>query len=59
MSKSKPKNYNTRRDDYDDYDDYRAVKKDRSEKKLKNLFRSKNVHKIVDAYEDEEEEYER
>jgi hypothetical protein len=56
MSKSKPKNYNTRRDDYEDYDDYRAVKKDRKEKKLKNLFRSKNVHRIVDAYEDEEYE---
>jgi hypothetical protein len=55
MSKSKPKNYNGRRDDWnDDYDDYRSVKKDRKEKKLKNLLRSKNVHRIVDAYEDEE-----
>jgi len=57
MSKSNKakNNYNTRRDEYEDYDDYRAVKKDRSEKKLKNLFRSKNVHKIVDAYDEEYE----
>lgn len=58
MSKSKAKNnYNTRRDDWnDDYDDYRVVKKDRQEKKLKNLFRSKNVHKIVDEFTDEDDQ---
>jgi hypothetical protein len=56
MSKSKPKNYNTRRDDYEDEYESRPIRKDRSEKKLKNLFRSRNVHKIVDAYEDEEYE---
>jgi hypothetical protein len=56
VSKSKPKNYNTRRDDYEDEYELRPIRKDRSEKKLKNLFRSRNVHKIVDAYKDEEYE---
>jgi hypothetical protein len=55
MSKSNKTKNNTRRDEYEDYyDDYRPVKKDRSEKKLKNLFRSRNVHRIVDEYTDEE-----
>jgi hypothetical protein len=57
MSKSKTKNnYNTRRDDYEDEYESRPIRKDRKEKKLKNLFRSKNVHRIVDAYEEEEYE---
>lgn len=58
MSKSKPKSFRRNQwdDDYDDYStDYRGNKEKRREKRMKNLIRSKNVDRILDMDEDEQD----
>jgi len=62
MSKSKNKNFSSRRDWYDDEEDgysYQDTKQKRKEKRLKNLIRSKNVDQIMGMDDDEYEDYRR
>jgi len=62
MSKSKNKNFSSRRDWYDDDEDsysYQDTKQKRKEKRLKNLIRSKNVDQIMGMDDDEYEDYRR
>jgi hypothetical protein len=62
MSKSKNKNFTSRRDWYDDDEDsysYQDTKQKRKEKRMKNLIRSKNVDQIMGMDDDEYEDYRR
>ena len=62
MSKSKPKNFSSRRDWYDDDEgsySYQDTKQKRKEKRMKNLIRSKNVDQIMGMDDDEYEDYRR
>jgi hypothetical protein len=62
MSKSKNKNFTSRRDWYDDDEDsysYQNTKQKRKEKRMKNLIRSKNVDQIMGMDDDEYEDYRR
>ena len=62
MSKSKNKNFSSRRDWYDDDEDsysYQDTKQKRKEKRMKNLIRSKNVDQIMGIDDDEYEDYRR
>ena len=62
MSKSKNKNFTSRRDWYDDDEEsysYQDTKQKRKEKRMKNLIRSKNVDQIMGIDDDEYEDYRR
>jgi hypothetical protein len=63
MSKSKNKNFSSRRDWYDDDEEdgysYQDTKQKRKEKRMKNLIRSKNVDQIMGMDDDEYEDYRR
>jgi len=62
MSKSKNKNFTSRRDWYDDEEEsysYQDTKQKRKEKRMKNLIRSKNVDQIMGIDDDEYEDYRR